>query len=83
MPENYSTLLIKAIRHLIDDDGIGSTINQWNITQQSNTVGVAKVTSIQRNCSNELPEFGDIYNESEVCHRVVVGGWHCKMSKCR
>ena len=30
------------------------------------TVGVAKVTSIPRNCSDELPEFGFMYNDSEV-----------------
>ena len=38
----------------------------WNIAQQSKTVGVAKVTSIPRNCSDELPEFGYMYNDSEV-----------------
>ena len=44
------------------------------VRQQSKTVGVAKVTSIPRNCSDELPEFGYLYNDSEVWHRVLGGG---------
>ena len=43
-----------------------NAMNHWNIAQQPKTVGVAKVTSIPRNCSDELPEFGYVYNGSEV-----------------
>ena len=43
-----------------------NAMNHWNIAQQSMTGGVAKVTSIPRNCSDELPEFGYMYIASEV-----------------